>query len=131
MPRQHVIFISDPSSSHPVLATRKCPVSSVYPSVRWLDEQTHSHSKSKENITRRKRTTFNHGGTTFLRNIRSFTFTLKREICSTVTLNENQIPQGETVKYSGVQLDGRLTWRIDIHVFAKRKQLEMKFQQMY
>ena len=91
-PRQQVIFISDPLSYYPILDTHKCPVSSVYPTVvSWVDEQTHSYSKSKDNITRIMITTPKHGGTTLLRNIRNVTFTLKRENCPTVTLNGNQI----------------------------------------
>jgi hypothetical protein len=56
-------------------------------------------------------------------------FTLKRENCPTITLNGNQIPQGETARYLGIYRDRRLTWRT--HTFAKRKQLRLKFQQMY
>jgi hypothetical protein len=70
-----------------------------------------------------------HGGTTFLRNIRNVTFTLKRENCPTVTLTGNKTPQGETAEYLGIYLDRRPTWRT--HIFAKRKQLGLKFQQMY
>jgi hypothetical protein len=58
-----------------------------------------------------------------------FTFTLKRDNCPTVTLNGNQIPQGETARYLGIYLDKRLVWRT--HIFAKRKQLGLKFQQIY
>jgi hypothetical protein len=54
---------------------------------------------------------------------------LKREKCPTVTLNGNQNPKRETAKYLGINLDRRLTWRT--HIFAKRKQLGMEFQQMY
>jgi hypothetical protein len=57
------------------------------------------------------------------------TLTLRRENCPTVTLNGNQIPQEDTAKYLGIYLDRRLTWRT--HIFAKRKQLGLKFQQMY
>jgi hypothetical protein len=57
------------------------------------------------------------------------TFTLKRENCPKVTLNRNQIPKGETAKYLGIHLDRSLTWRTQI--FAERKLLELKFQQMY
>jgi hypothetical protein len=57
------------------------------------------------------------------------TFTLKRENCPTSTLDENEIPQGETAKYFGIYLDRRLTWRT--HIFATRKQLGMKFLQMH
>jgi hypothetical protein len=44
-------------------------------------------------------------------------------------LNGKQIPQGETAKYLGIHLDRRLTWQTNI--FAKRKQMGLKFQQMY
>ena len=57
------------------------------------------------------------------------TFTLKRENCPTIRLNGNKIPQGETVKYLSIYLNRRLMW--GTHTFAKRKQLGMKFQQMY
>jgi hypothetical protein len=57
------------------------------------------------------------------------TFTLKRENCPTVTLNGKQVPQAETAKYLGIHLDRRPTWQT--HIFAKRKQLGLKFQQMY
>jgi hypothetical protein len=75
------------------------------------------------------RITPKHGGTTFLRNIRNVTFTLKRENCPTVTLNGNQIPQVEAAIYLGIYLDRRLTW--PTHICAKRKQLGLKFLQTY
>jgi len=43
-------------------------------------------------------------------------------------MNGNLIPKGETSRYLGIYLNRRLTWRT--HIFAKRKQLELKFQQM-
>jgi hypothetical protein len=46
-----------------------------------------------------------------------------------VTLNGNHISQGETAQYLGIYLNKRLTWRT--HIFAKRLQLGLKFQQMY
>jgi hypothetical protein len=54
---------------------------------------------------------------------------LKRENCPKVTLNGNQIPHGETAKYLAIYLDRRLKWRI--HIFDERKQLGLKFQQIY
>jgi len=57
------------------------------------------------------------------------TFTLNRENYRTVTLNGNQFPRGETDKFLYIYLDRRLTWRTQ--VFARRKQLGLKFQQMY
>jgi hypothetical protein len=41
---------------------------------------------------------------------------------------EKQIPRGETAKYLGIHLDRRLAWQN--RVFAKQKQLGLKFQQM-
>jgi hypothetical protein len=39
------------------------------------------------------------------------------------------IPQGETATHLGIYLDRRLTWQS--HIFVKRKQLGLEFQQMY
>lgn len=57
------------------------------------------------------------------------TFTLKRDTCPPVKLNNCQLPQSEEAKYLGIHLDRRLTWRN--HIFAKRKQLGLKLRQMY
>jgi hypothetical protein len=53
------------------------------------------------------------------------TFTLKRDVCSPVTLNGVTISQADDTKYLGMHLDKRLTWRK--HIFTKRKQLGLKF----
>jgi hypothetical protein len=47
------------------------------------------------------------------------TFTTRRETCSSVHINNVQLPQ-EDVEYLGLHLDRRLTWHK--HIFAKRKQ---------
>ncbi|KAE9541166.1 hypothetical protein AGLY_004411 [Aphis glycines] len=39
------------------------------------------------------------------------TFTLKKEVCPTVTLNNTTIPTSDTIKYLGLNLDKRLTWK--------------------
>lgn len=57
------------------------------------------------------------------------TFALKRGNCPPVLLNGTHIPQSDAIKYLGLHLDRRLTWRK--HIFAKRKQLGKKFSQMY
>lgn len=57
------------------------------------------------------------------------TFTMRRETCPAVTLNNQQIPQTEEAKYLGIHLDRRLTWKK--HIWTKRKQLGHKFRKMY
>lgn len=57
------------------------------------------------------------------------TFTMKKETCPPVTLNNHQLPQKNEAKYLGMHLDRRLTWKK--HIFTKRKQLGLKFQKMY
>jgi len=57
------------------------------------------------------------------------TFTLRKNTCPPVKLNNNTIPQSNDVKYLGIHLDRRLTWQK--HIFTKRKQLGLKVQNMY
>ena len=57
------------------------------------------------------------------------TFTLKRDTCPPITLNNQIIPQVEEAKYLGMHLDRKLTWRK--HIEAKKKQLNMKLRSMY
>jgi hypothetical protein len=57
------------------------------------------------------------------------TFTLKRDVCPLVTLNGVTIPQADDTEYLGMHPDKRLTRHK--HIFTKRKQLGLKFGQMY
>ena len=57
------------------------------------------------------------------------TFTLKKRTCPPVYLNNKQLPQTEQVKYLGIHLDRRLTWRN--HITAKKKQLDLKLRNLY
>jgi hypothetical protein len=57
------------------------------------------------------------------------TFTLRRENCPAVYLIGRHIPQDSTVKYLGIHLHRRLTWKT--HIFAKRKHLGLLFRRMY
>ena len=57
------------------------------------------------------------------------TFTLRKETCPSVYLNGKVIPRNDSVKYLGMHLDRRLTWRT--HIWTKRKQLNLKFKKMY
>lgn len=57
------------------------------------------------------------------------TFTMKKKSCPAVSLNNIRLPQETTVKYLGMHLDRRLTWKT--HVQSKRKQLKIKLSKMY
>jgi hypothetical protein len=57
------------------------------------------------------------------------TFTTLRNTCPPVSLNNRQIKQREDVKYLGMHLDRRITWKK--HICAKRKQLGVKFSKLY
>jgi hypothetical protein len=57
------------------------------------------------------------------------TFTPRRDGCPAVYLNRKIIPQETTVKYLGIHLDRRLTWKQHIH--NKRKQMGLMLQRMY
>jgi hypothetical protein len=55
-------------------------------------------------------------------------FTTRRETCPPVHINNIQLPQAEEIKYLGLHLDRRLTWRN--YIFAKRKQLGITLAKM-
>jgi endonuclease/exonuclease/phosphatase family metal-dependent hydrolase len=57
------------------------------------------------------------------------TFTLKTKTCPPVLLNGTSIPQSDSIKYLGLHLDRRLTWRT--HILTKRHQLNIQFKRMY
>lgn len=57
------------------------------------------------------------------------TFALRKEECPAVFLNNKQIPTRDKVKYLGMHLDRRLTWKS--HIQAKQQQLKIKTKRMY
>jgi hypothetical protein len=60
---------------------------------------------------------------------KSFTFTLRKWTCLPVYLNNKQLTQTEDVKYLGIHLDKKHTWRH--HIPVKRKQLDFKLRKLY
>jgi len=56
------------------------------------------------------------------------TFTTRRDICPPVNLHNTRIPVKKEVKYLGLHLDEKLTWKM--HIKAKRCQLELKLKNM-
>jgi len=56
-------------------------------------------------------------------------FTLNKMTCPPVKLNNDHLPQADEVKYLGIHLDRRLTWRK--HINAKRKQQDLKLRNLY
>lgn len=57
------------------------------------------------------------------------TFTLKKSTCPRVCFNQAPIPVKTEVKYLGLHLDDKLTWKR--HIKAKRRLLDLKVKKMY
>jgi len=57
------------------------------------------------------------------------TFTNRRIDCPIVTINGTQLPVQTEVKYLGLLLDQKLTWRP--HITAKKTQINHKLRQMH
>lgn len=57
------------------------------------------------------------------------TFSLRKEDCPPLSLNGVIIPKSSSVRYLGLQIDRRLTWKD--HIKSKRKQLDLKTKKMH
>ena len=57
------------------------------------------------------------------------TFTLRKQTCPLVTINNTIIPSKDSVRYLGMTLDRRLTWKK--HISEKTKQLKEKLRKFY
>lgn len=57
------------------------------------------------------------------------TFALRKQDCSSLHINGVQIPKQNNVKYLGMTLDRRLTWKP--HIKAKSQQLKLKTRKLY
>lgn len=57
------------------------------------------------------------------------TFTLRKRTCRPVTINGNKVNLSNVVKYLGLYLDRRLTWKS--HIEHKRNQIKIQFRKLY
>lgn len=57
------------------------------------------------------------------------TFTLRKGSCASVKMCDITLPQCDTVRYLGMHLDKRLTWKK--HIQSKRDELNMRFKNIY
>jgi hypothetical protein len=55
-------------------------------------------------------------------------FSLRREQCPPIYLNNTQIPVSHSAKYLGIHLDKHLTWRE--HIIKKRQQIDLKIKDL-
>jgi hypothetical protein len=56
------------------------------------------------------------------------TFTLRKDHCPAINVNQTNTPQTEAVKYPGLHLDCRLDWKE--HIARKRKQIDQKTKEI-
>lgn len=56
-------------------------------------------------------------------------FTLRKGVCPSLYINNSEIPQKDSVKYLGLHIDKRLTWKN--HIKAKKEHLKIKTRRLY
>ena len=98
-----------------ILSINSCPKDASVQLQKYIDELQKWFRQWRIKINETKST--------------QITFALRKKTCPPVTLNGKLIPQNNEVKYLGIHLDRRLTWRS--HIWSKRKQLNLKFRKMY
>ena len=57
------------------------------------------------------------------------TFTLSKNQCPQIFFSNILIPGSSSVRYFGMHMDKKLTWKE--HIVKKRKQIDLKFKQLY
>jgi hypothetical protein len=57
------------------------------------------------------------------------TFSLRKETCPPIKINNIRIPTNKTTKYLGIHLDKRLTWRE--HINKKREHINIIYRKLY
>jgi hypothetical protein len=81
-----------------------------------------AHLRKIEHWTRKWRLKINETRSTYI------AFTLRKETCPPVHINQTIIPQTKTVKYLGLHFDKRLTWRE--YVTKTREHLDLKTREL-
>jgi hypothetical protein len=56
------------------------------------------------------------------------TFTLRKDNCPAIRINQTVLPQVESLKYLGLHFDRRLNWKV--HITKKRKQTDLKAKEI-
>jgi hypothetical protein len=56
------------------------------------------------------------------------TFTLSKDNCAAIRINQTVLPQVDSVKYLGLHFDRRLNWKV--HSAKKRKQTDLKAKEI-
>lgn len=125
-PILYLLFTADlPLSNHTAVATfaDDTAILSSHIDARMATYHLQNHVLSIESWLKKWKINVNESKSVHI------TFTLRRENCPPVTINNKQIGHSNDVKYLGIHLDRRLTWHK--HIFTKRKQLGLKLRNMY
>lgn len=125
-PILYLLYTADlPTSRNTELATYAddTAIMASHHDPRMASHRLQNHLNKIENWLSLWRIKVNHNKSIHI------TFTLRKETCPVVTLNQISLPQKTEVKYLGLHLDRRLTWAK--HVWCKRLQLGMVQRKMY
>ena len=125
-PLLYLIFTADlPTSNQVFLSTfaDDTAILSTHPNPQTASMQLKNHLKKVEKWLADWRIRVNENKSAHV------TFTLRKQTCATVILNDIPIPQANEVTYLGIHLDRRLTWRK--HINAKKTQIKLKSLQLH
>lgn len=115
LPTHQSVMTSTFADDTAILSSNKCPAAASM--------NLNKHLRELESWLANWRIRVNENKSTHI------TFTLRRDTCPRVFLNNTAIPQADHVKYLGMHLDRRLTWRK--HLDAKKLQMKLKFQEIH